>query len=108
MAATILTASDLALELGTDPRTARKFLRSITPRDAQPGKGSRWGIEKKSIRSMRPKFTKFVADEEARREAREAAKVATAEVIADEAIDEALEADEEPTDEALTEIDDED
>lgn len=64
--ATILSATDLAAELGTDARTARKFLRSITPKENQPGKGSRWGIEKAKVRSMRPKFAAYQkAQEEA-------------------------------------------
>jgi len=54
-----ITAGELATELGTDGRTVRKFLRSITPAENQPGKGSRWGIEKKEIRSLRSKFTKY-------------------------------------------------
>lgn len=54
-----ITVQDLAQELGTDARTTRKFLRSVTPKDDQPGKGSRWSIEKKEIRSLRKKFTAF-------------------------------------------------
>lgn len=73
MAATILTPADLATELGSDARTVRKFLRSITPRDEQPGKGSRWNIEKKELRSLRSKFSKWEADAAAARAAREAA-----------------------------------
>lgn len=49
----------LATELNTDARTTRKFLRTITPADAQPGKGSRWAIEKREVRSLRAKFAKF-------------------------------------------------
>ena len=60
--ATILTPAELAAELGTDARTTRKFLRSITPKDEQPGKGARWAIEKKQLRSLRTKFAKFQAD----------------------------------------------
>jgi hypothetical protein len=62
-----MTPAELATELGTDARTTRKFLRSITPRDAQPGKGSRWSIEKKQLRSLR---TKFAAVEKALAEAK--------------------------------------
>lgn len=39
-----ITTNELAAQLGTSPRETRKFLRSITPRDEQPGKGSRWSI----------------------------------------------------------------
>ena len=103
--ATILTATELAGMLDTDSRTARKFLRSITPKDAQPGKGSRWGIEKAKVRGMRSKFVKFTADENAKREARELAKNATAESAENE-IDENDENDD-PTESDLAEIDDE-
>ena len=46
----------LATALDTDARTTRKFMRSITPADAQPGKGSRWAIEKREVASLRKKF----------------------------------------------------
>lgn len=71
MAATILTVTDLAAKLDTDPRTARKFLRTITPLDAQPGKGSRWGIPATQVRSMQSKFKKFQAEAEATKAPRE-------------------------------------
>lgn len=58
-----ITAQELATELGTDSRTVRKFLRSVTPKDLQPGKGSRWSIEKKQLRSLRSQWTKFQAAE---------------------------------------------
>jgi hypothetical protein len=56
-----LTVSDLAADLNTDARTTRKFLRSITPAESQPGKGSRWVIEGKQMVSLRSKFRKFEA-----------------------------------------------
>ena len=56
-----ITTAELALELDTDARTARKFLRSITPRDEQPGKGSRWVIERKSLRTLKTKFIAYEA-----------------------------------------------
>jgi len=66
-----ITVADLATDLNTDPRTARKFLRTITPRDEQPGKGSRWSIEKRQVASLRKKFASYLADVEARRASRE-------------------------------------
>lgn len=73
MAATLMTPADLATELGTDARTVRKFLRSITPRDEQPGKGSRWNIEKKQLRSLRSQYAKWEKALAEARAAREAA-----------------------------------
>ena len=67
--ATIVIA-DLATELGTDARTTRKFLRTVTPADEQPGKGGRWVIEKKSVRSLKAQFAKFAAAAEAKATAR--------------------------------------
>ena len=68
--ATILTAQELAVEFETDARTIRKFLRSVTPKENQPGKGKKWGIEKKSLRTLRKQYSEWVpatpvADEEA-------------------------------------------
>lgn len=102
-----ITVTELALTLDTDARTARKFLRSITPADAQPGKGSRWSIEKREVRSMKSQFTKFMI-------AADAAKAAKADATAptpDDAPDAAVEAfeelgyDREPTDEDLDALD---
>lgn len=56
-----ITPKELAQELNTDARTVRKFLRSMAKenRTDTPGKGSRWSIERKEIRSLRTKFTKW-------------------------------------------------
>jgi hypothetical protein len=51
----------LAEALETTPRMTRKFLRSITPKESQPGKGSRWAIEKKAIASLKKQFATFTA-----------------------------------------------
>ena len=72
MAATIMTPADLATELESDARTVRKFLRSITPKEDQPGKGSRWTIEKKQLRSLRSQYAKWVAAQDEKRAQREA------------------------------------
>jgi len=71
-----ISVVDLATALETDGRTARKFLRSITPKDAQPGKGARWAIESKQVASLQKKFTAFVAASEARK-AKEAEEVSS-------------------------------
>lgn len=59
MAATILTVTELAETLDTTTRTTRKFLRSVTPKDEQPGKGGRWQIKKADVRSLTKKFKDF-------------------------------------------------
>lgn len=79
-----INVQELATELNTDARTARKFLRSVTPADEQPGKGGRWAIEKKDIRGLKSKFTKFQEAMQARAEA------APEELTPDEAIDDSV------------------
>lgn len=59
MASTPLTVLDLAEALGTDQRTTRKFLRKITPKEDQPGKGSRWSIERKQLAGLKKQFAAF-------------------------------------------------
>ena len=90
MTNTISTA-EFAAELDTDTRTARKFLRSITPKDEQPGKGARWEIPgtKTNLNKMRKQFNEWhsaQADEKAKRAA-EAAEKAKADVGEDVELD---------------------
>jgi len=59
--ATQISAKELAGRFDTDGRTVRKFLRSITPKDDQPGKGSRWVIEAKQVRSLAKQFKEWEA-----------------------------------------------
>jgi len=58
-----MTIVDLTEVLDTDARTARKFLRSITPAEEQPGKGSRWVISATAanLKSLTKKFADFEA-----------------------------------------------
>lgn len=55
------TVKEVALAFETDGRTLRKFLRSTTPKDEQPGKGNRWSIEAKDVRKLRKGFDAWVA-----------------------------------------------
>lgn len=79
-----ITTTEFAAELNTDARTARKFLRSITPKDEQPGKGSRWAIDgsKRSLTQMRKNFNTWHAAqlEERAKRAQDAADAAANEV----------------------------
>lgn len=96
-----INIAEFATEINTDARTARKFLRSVTPADAQPGKGSRWSIERRDIRSLKSKFAKFEAAlAQAKLDAELARRAEAApETITDDAI--------EPTNAELAAIDDE-
>lgn len=112
-AAKELTTKELATELSTDSRTLRKYLRSITPRDEQPGKGSRWVLPgtKTAISKHRKDFAAW-QEAQAKAAAERAAKVA-AELTAkvedsdEDLIDEVedLLEDEGPSDEDLDAID---
>lgn len=59
--AEILTPKALAAALGTDPKTCRRFLRSLTERDAQPGKGNRWAIDASMLPLLTERFAAYQA-----------------------------------------------
>ena len=61
MAAQIMTTAEVAADLETSTRTLRKFLRSDASGVEGVGKGSRYAIEKKQMRSLRTRFEKWVA-----------------------------------------------
>jgi len=110
MTASTMTTKDFAAALGTDPRTVRKYLRSVTPKADQPGKGSRWELPgtKTAIAKHLKQFTKWTEDEAKRNADRlaKAAKDAAAKVTEiEEGTDEEVEEDLEPTDEDLIEVD---
>lgn len=60
-----ITINELATELDSSPRDVRKFLRSVTPVEEQPGKGHRWQIEKRSVRGLKKQFAEHSAQKEA-------------------------------------------
>lgn len=64
-----LTPKELAQVLGTDGKTARRFLRSDASgvADQAPGKGGRWAIEATKVRSLKAKFPKWEKDQAAQR-----------------------------------------
>lgn len=51
-----LSAKEAAIELGTDARTFRKFMRNILPKEDQPGQGNRYAIEEKDLKKLRKQF----------------------------------------------------
>lgn len=71
-----MNTTDFASELGTDARTARKFLRSVTPKDEQPGKGSRWDLPegKRDLNRLRKQFTDWKTAQDAKNAVDEADK----------------------------------
>lgn len=86
-----LTPKELAIKLGTDAKTLRKYLRSVTPRDAQPGKGHRWSIEANTVKTHKAAFAKWDKERKELIAARKAAEAAAAAEAA-----EALDATESP------------
>lgn len=88
----VMTPAEFAEKVDSDGRTVRKFLRSITPKENQPGKGSRWSLPatKRDITSLTKQFREWSAKqaEEAAKRAAEKAEVAAAEV--DSEVDESL------------------
>lgn len=83
-----ITTAEFAQALETDPRTVRKFLRSITPKDEQPGKGSRWSLpaNKQSVNKLSKQFRDWSAKqaEEKAARAEKAAQDAAAETEIDD------------------------
>lgn len=77
-----LTPAEFASTVNSDGRTVRKFLRSVTPRDEQPGKGSRWALkgDKRSVASLTKQFNGWKAEQAklAAERAQKAAEEATA------------------------------
>lgn len=91
-----INIAEFALALDSNGREVRKFLRSVIPADAQPGKGGRWAIEKREVRSLTKKFAAWNEARNAPAEVVEEAPEAPAEEVAE------LDA---PTDAELEEID---
>lgn len=111
--ATPLTTADVATEFDTTPRNLRKFLRDDARGRDLPivGKGSRWSIARKDLRSLRSRFAKWEKAQDEARIAREAAKALEAPEVTE--VDEVDEVDAEmtlddvdgPTDEEIAELD---
>jgi hypothetical protein len=49
-----ITPKELATELNTDPKTVRKFLRSLS--SERPGKGGRWAIPTDMVEELTDRF----------------------------------------------------
>lgn len=73
MATETLSAKQVALEVGTDARNFRKFLRDVTPRDDQPGQGGRWTFTRGEATKIAKRFAKWAKDNAAATEAAEKA-----------------------------------
>lgn len=78
----VLTPAEFATEVDSDGRTVRKFLRSVTPTDEHPGKGSRWVLPgtAREVNKLKKQFADWHNSQAEAKAARDAAKVDTAEV----------------------------
>jgi hypothetical protein len=58
-----LTPTQLAETVHSDPKTVRKFLRSMTPKDQQPGRGNRWALPggKREMTRLQKQFDAWAA-----------------------------------------------
>jgi hypothetical protein len=56
-----MSPSEIAVEFESNGREVRKFLRSITPKDEQPGKGSRWSVPANAtqLKKLRKQFDEW-------------------------------------------------
>lgn len=56
---TTQTPTEFAVQVQSTGREVRKFLRSITPKDEQPGKGSRWELPtgKREVTKLEKQFS---------------------------------------------------
>lgn len=71
---TVHTPKEIAGRFGTDPRTLRKFLRSDAKANGTetPGKGSRWAIEARTLKSLQKRFNAWDAAQKAAKAAQDA------------------------------------
>lgn len=56
-----LTTKEVAEELGTDPKTFRRFLRSADSPVTPVGQGNRYGIERRQLRTLTKAFNAWQA-----------------------------------------------
>lgn len=86
-----MTPTEFAATVNSDGKTVRKFLRAITPKEDQPGKGSRWALPagKREVAKLTKQFNEWSAKQAEERAARaqEKAEAAQAEVVEEEELD---------------------
>jgi hypothetical protein len=87
-----MTPTEFAATVDSDGRTVRKFLRSITPKDEQPGKGSRWALPaaKRDVAKLTKQFKEWTAkqaQEAADRAAAKAQEATDAVEVEDDTVD---------------------
>lgn len=63
-----ITPKEFAAKVGSDGRTVRKFLRSDAGFGDKVGKGQRWAIEAKQVKSLTTRFNRWLEAKQAKTE----------------------------------------
>lgn len=72
-----MNTKELAIELNTEPKTLRRFLRTVLPKDTQPGRGSRYDFDTDAVAALKDAFASYTA--------KAARTITAADLVADEA-----------------------
>ena len=58
-----ITPAELAEVVHTDDKRVRKFLRDVTPRENQPGRGKRWALPggKRNLQRLQKQYDAWAA-----------------------------------------------
>lgn len=93
-----ITPKELAVELGTDQKTCRRFLRSLVPSDARPGKGARWAIDSSMVEDLQDRFAAYTARKSTTLTADSLSEGDAVDEVDDDDVAELVEADEDEVD----------
>ena len=88
----VMTPAEFAVEVDSDGRTVRKFLRATMPKESHPGKGARWSLPgtAREVTKLKKQFNEWHTSQDEARAAREAAKAEAATPEVDEVEDDEL------------------
>lgn len=87
----VMTPAEFAVEVDSDGRTVRKFLRATMPKDEHPGKGARWSLPgtAREVTKLKKQFAEWSNSQDEARAARDrkAEEANSVEEIEDEDLD---------------------
>lgn len=88
----VMTPAEFAVEVDSDGRTVRKFLRATMPKETHPGKGARWSLPgtAREVNKLKKQFADWHTSQDEARAAREAAKAEEANAEVEEIEDDEL------------------
>lgn len=104
-----LSAKEMAIALGTDARTLRKFLRDTTPIEEQPGQGGRWEFTRGDVGRLTKRFANWSTSKNGKGKKSEKVEEVTdiEEELEEVGDDDELDSIEEPDDDELEELEEE-